>query len=427
MILEEGLFGHVVLPAWTRGIILAPEVQRLREVRLINTSSPYLPALSDARRFTHTIGVAHLVARAILRLQHKVPEPELRSLLAASIVHDVGSPPFGHLFEYLLKSQSGWSHETALSGILAGQYRPDNIYHQIYFGKPLSLTRAFAQAGVDAQLVARLVVGGDRLGPMLAGSIDFDNIDNVFRMTTLLGLRPNLNDAHALADSLDIDGEQTVLHNMGLSALNSWRKLRRCAYEILAFDESALAGQAMLTDAISVAMENQNLSEEQWFWTDEELLRRLCAPNQPSEVRDPAQRFAVGDFYNCIGVFWYNQPHGPRDLRLPAHRSVLTQRLAEELGFPCSIYVFYDRGTFEKALLVGVKGKSGVEQRSIGTTSQSTIVGVFTPRRQVSRPAKHRTKVAEVLAAVGLSPALMKQVPVGSEDWHVGSQAQLPL
>jgi hypothetical protein len=427
VILDEGLFGHVALPEWTRGIILTPEVQRLREVRLINTSSPYIPALSDARRFTHTIGVAHLVARAIPRLQPTVPELELRSLLAASIVHDVGSPPFGHLFEYLLKSQTGWSHEAALSGILAGQYRPDNIYHQIYYGRPLSLPRAFAQAGVDAQLVARLVVGSDRLGPMLAGSIDFDNIDNVFRMTALLGIRPNLNDAYALADSLDIDGGQTVLHDKGLGALNSWRKLRRRAYEVLAFDVSALAGQAMLTDAISVAMETQNLSEEHWFWTDEELLRRLCAPNQPSDVRDPAQRFAVGDFYNCIGIFWYNQPQGARDLRLPAHRSALNQLLAQELGFPCSIYVFYDRGTFEKALSVRVKQESSIVQRSIGVASQSTIVSVFTPRRHVSKPSKYRAKVSKVLDAAGLSPALIKQVPVGSEDWHVSNQAQLPL
>lgn len=421
MILFDGLFGRVELPEWARPILQAPEVQRLRDIRLINTSSPYMPALSDARRFTHTIGVTYLANSTAKRLNRDHKDIELRSLVAAAIVHDVGSPPFGHLFEYLLKSTSGWSHEEALRWVIRGEYRPDNIYHQIYYGRPLGLLEAFERAAVDERTVEDLVLGGATLGGLIAGTLDLDNIDNVFRMASLLGMEVSVREAEVLASCLCITDGSTVVSARGATSLAMWRELRRKSYEYLAFDTAALAGQAMLTESISAAISLGMLSEEQWFWTDEELLRRLCSPRTPKEVRLPAQRFAVADYYACMGVLWYNQAlEGKEDLRRPTTRRILGEALSSALGVEVVPYIFYDNGTFEKPVHLG--SSDGMHWAEVGARSVSTIASIFTPRRRT--PKRDRERIVAVLEAFGLPAA--KLIPQPGRDLDDYTQ-QLPF
>src|SRR5262249_30546441 len=110
MFVADPLLGPFVVPERFERLLRAPEVQRLREVRLLNTTTPSLAGLSDVRRFTHTLAVTHLALRLTERLQWKYPRRSLDTLVVAAIVHDVGSPAFAHLFEYLLNSKYGFSH-----------------------------------------------------------------------------------------------------------------------------------------------------------------------------------------------------------------------------------------------------------------------------------------------------------------------------
>ena len=65
MFTADTLYGATDLPEWTTRLLLTPEVQRLRGIRLINSSSPSLAALSDARRYTHTLGVIRLALHCL--------------------------------------------------------------------------------------------------------------------------------------------------------------------------------------------------------------------------------------------------------------------------------------------------------------------------------------------------------------------------
>lgn len=416
MIIPDPLFGPIQIPDWLQPTISAPEVQRLREIRLINVTTPSLPALSDTRRFTHTLGVLNLCLRAIPRLRERYRHDEWRALTVAAVLHDCGSPPFGHLFEYLLKAKSGWTHEAALGDLIRGSYRPEGVHHQIYFGSGLKLESVLAAANIDVDLVTSNVLGRGRLGPLLAGSIDFDNIDNVFRMATMLGLQPEIKNALQLSDSIATDEDGLVLDEIGLGSLQTWRDARRRCYEILAFNPDAVRGQAMLTDVLSSAMQAELLGEEHWWMTDEQLLRFLLerTTGSSASLKETVKRFAIGDFFSTIFMGWFNGTGTPQDLRKVECREELRASLEERLKIPCCPYVFYDKGTFEKSLDLRVASHAypnRSEGQSIGLTSKSTIVGIFTPRRIAAASRLQTSRVMEVLEDFGLRAASLRPIP----------------
>lgn len=421
MFTADTLYGATDLPEWTTRLLLTPEVQRLRGIRLINSSSPSLAALSDARRYTHTLGVIRLALHC-LPFQGVSVEDQ-RALVAAAMCHDLGTPPFGHVFEYLLSAMTGWSHEGVVHSILEGTYRDEGRYHQIMLGRQLALGGALRDCGIGTSAVSDLARGRGGLGRLVSGSLDLDNIDNVFRMAMLLGLpTPNGHIAMDLAASLIANEQSVTVMPEGLDLVASWARTRRLVYEVLAFDETNLTGQAMLTDCLTIGMETGEINVDHWYWTDERLLYKL---EQSNSTKDIAQRFNVADLYKTIFVGWYDIPKGELDWRHPDNRKVLREALETQLKIPCSPYVFYDNGTFSKALDLQIQGQ-GLASEVLGmTTSRSTIVAVFTPRHAV--PSKAKVDTISLLGDLGFPPDALKQLPDRASIYGLHGQSALDL
>ncbi|CAN5449361.1 HD domain-containing protein [soil metagenome] len=421
MFTADPLYGATDLPGWTTKLLLTPEVQRLRGIRLINSSSPSLAALSDARRYTHTLGVIRLTLKCLPALGASYDDR--RALVVAAMCHDLGTPPFGHVFEYLLSAMTGWSHEDIVQSILEGNYRHEGKYHQIMLGRQLALGRELVDAGIEPRVVAGLARGEGGLGKLVSGSLDLDNIDNVFRMAMLLGL-PGRGGrvATELAESLQIGDRGVTIPANAIGLLECWATTRRLVYEVLAFDETNLKGQAMLTDCLTAALASGDIVPENWFWTDERLLYKL---EQHNNTKDIVQRFIVGDLYETIFVGWYNLSKGPTDWRHPAQRKVLQDALEAELGFPCSPYVFYDNGTFSKSLDLHISGLGTASEVLGMTTSRSTIVAVFTPRQKVA--ARARRAAMRVLDELGFSSEALQAPPNKASIYGLLGQTTLPL
>ena len=421
MFVADSLYGGATLPRWVGSLLLTPEVQRLRGIRLINSSSPSLAALSDARRYTHTLGVVRLALASLTAQQ--ASRHEGRALVSAAICHDLGTPPFGHLFEYLLSAMTGWSHEHVVRSILEGTYRKEGLYHQILPGRQLALGRALRDHEIDPALVAAFARGEGTLGPLVAGSLDLDNIDNVFRMAHLLGVpAPGGPAAMALAASLEVHDRKLVIAREALKLLGAWAATRRLVYEILAFDETNLKGQTMLTDCLTMAMTSEEIGPDHWFWTDEWLLYKL---ETFDDTKNIVQRFIVGDLYETVFIGWYQIKKGDVDLRHPSQRAVLKDALESHLKLPCSPYVFYDTGTFSKHLDVEVVGANDINELLGTTTSRSSIVAVFTPRRKV--PPTASAAAREVLEQFGFPPTALLPIPDKASLYELPGQAPLPF
>jgi hypothetical protein len=412
----DPLFGLFEIPERFQRILQAPEVQRLREVRLINTSTPSLAALSDVRRFTHTQGVVHLALRVAEQLKWKWSPKEIDTLIVAAIVHDVASPAFAHLFEYLLNSKYGFTHEAMLGSVIGGQYKRTNRFHQVYYGGQLQLPDTIAELAVDYEEVLLNVTGKAPLSALLAGTIDLDNLDNVYRMATSLGFEVDVQSVYSLIRQFDVNPEtcRLTISEEGLPHIENWRRLRRKSYEIIAFDEQALASQAMLTDCLAEAVANDLLKEEDWFLTDEQMLRTLINFNDKVSVslREAILRFATADYYSTVFLGWYLQPRGDYDLRLPQIRAKLRDDLRDALGYPVTPYIFYDRGTFEKKVTVHIgKNPKETSETVIGETSTSTIVSVFSENRVSKLSRRSIDRVCGVLEDFGLVRDSLRPIP----------------
>ena len=274
MIIRDPIYGRFETPTFLDRLILAPEVRRLMEVRLLNTPSPSLPTLSEIRRFSHTLGVLHL---ALTNPHLGLREEELRALTAAILIHDAATPPFAHLLEYYLKDRTGWNHETVLPDMLTGHHVIENTAHQILPGEELKFKRLCSLSDIDFEIVLQIVRKRHPASTLIFGTLDFDNLDNVLRMAWALGLGPDPAPFLQIAGDLAVSIEGEVTLSIALKdAVQTWATIWRAVYEILVFDELTVASQAVLTKAMRALFDSKQAPDIKWDGRDRDLLDVLA-------------------------------------------------------------------------------------------------------------------------------------------------------
>jgi HD superfamily phosphohydrolase len=422
--IRDPLYGAIEIPDWLVPVVRSPEVQRLRDVRLMNTATDELAALSDVRRFAHTVGALHL---GLLFVSHSQLEARLgvrvaQELLLSTVLHDVATPPFGHVLEYLLTLESGWKHEEFVEELLRGRYRPENRYHNVYFDKPLTLWRYVEELELDPAIIRDTICGRTPAGQAISSQVDLDNVDTAFRMADALGLRltgdAERSRAEDVVNGMAIDVQGVYFTGGGLTHLERWRQLRRAVYETFLFNEGYLVSQAMLSTACRHALRDGEIGIDEWFLTDEELLRRLAGHKA---TRDLIGRFVTSDLFELLALLWYEGESSVDDLRNPDVLARIEEDLSVQLAEPCFMHVIREAGALEKPLTVRLSNGGRGE---LGARSDSTIVTVVTPRRRAYPRARAQALVVPVLESYGLRAACLKPVPEARE---IDGQPTLPF
>jgi HD superfamily phosphohydrolase len=423
MIVHDPIYGQFRLPHQLLELVRTPEVRRLSQIRLLNTLTPTLPTLGDLRRYSHTLGVVHL---AHINGQPGYSAQERSAFAASVILHDIGTPPFGHLMEYHLKERHQWSHENVIHAMLWGFHAPENRAHQIFAGRAMSVRAVIRRARLSLELIEAIITRKHPLAHLLFGTLDLDNLDNVVRMAWALGLRFETSIASKIAHSLGVSRDGTLQLSQCLRTLvEQWSELRRKVYEILIFDGATVAAQAVLSEAIEIGLELGLLSENDWALYDETLLERLRAHETTKQMvarqylgELPSLIYAV----QVVGDLW---DYGLKN-RADA-KSLLDQVLAERFGEnKCLAYVFVDRGSFEKRL--DFIDPESLEAWTIGMMSRSFVLYAFCRRGKI--PIPEAAAAAETLAArIGASDTnIMRSVISDSrEDAWADDQPQLTL
>jgi len=282
----DPLYGQVRLPRFLEPFLRSPEFDRLSGVRLLNCDSLELSGLSEARRRSHTLGVLHLATR--LPLLEFGPD-DVKALLYAIVLHDIGTPPFGHTVEYEYIRLLSIDHEEFVTRILNADHHSLGKDHQIG-RREIKLPGLIAETGVEEGIRA-LLAGHHPLSCVLAADIDIDNIDNVFRMAWYLGMRCDPQDAERLAGAIRVDRHgRKILDEANRPLVEEWARLRAAAYGVLFNSARHRQSQAVLSSIMAVAMNPSRhsnpadgrpeerpplLGKDDWLTTDEELLLRL--------------------------------------------------------------------------------------------------------------------------------------------------------
>lgn len=274
---QDPLYGQINLPRYLRRFLLSPEFARLGGVRLLNSDSLELAALSEVRRRSHTLGVLHLGTRLTLL---EFGADEIKALLFAIVLHDVGTPPFGHTVEYEYIRRLGLNHESAATRLLSGQHHTLSFDHQVFGGSVVQLHRLIEQTDC-ADTVRAILEGGHPLSTLLFGDLDLDNLDNVYRMAWYLGEKCDPGHAVRLASLVDVDRKGTkFLAREHQPLVEEWARLRAHCYRVLFCSPLHRQRQAIFSRIVFESMEDSNgaslkIEEDDWFLTDEDLLQRL--------------------------------------------------------------------------------------------------------------------------------------------------------
>ncbi len=305
----DRLYGELHFPSLVSDTLDCPGLLRLREVRMANIPFLSFPSFTGVTRYEHSLGVCHLAG--IFADKVGLCDKDRIEVMLAALYHDVATPPFGHAVEEVLSDLHGFDHEEKLREIIIGKAKDlGGQRTQLFLGRSLKLHKVcqstHARAlGVDVLRIADIAAGSlnDTLGDVVCSSgIDLDNIDNVIRAATSMGVReygPAV--AENLARSLVIDEGRVCIDESFSTYLKSWESARSILYGMIYASIKDFSLQTMLKHALrilaNVPAENQ-LRETDWNLTDDELIHQRLLLNR--STHDIVIRMRLADLYNCL-------------------------------------------------------------------------------------------------------------------------------
>ncbi len=394
---HDVVHGEWEIPDFLLPLIWTPEFQRLQRVRLININSPTLAALSDATRYSHTLGVIRLaLENSFLGLGEK----EARAFLAALVMHDAATPAFAHLFEYFLRERFDWDHESAVSDLIKNDKTSAGVHKQIYRSLEPNFRKACKTASVEFELVLEFLSAKHEFSKLIFGSVDFDNLDNVVRMATLLGGKPEYSAILSIAKHLGVDAQGRVtLPILQSGNIEAWSRMRNYAYERLVYDWATVARQAVLSNSIEWALDKGLLSEEDWHYDDEHLISVLLkVPHCKKRlIQDffgqPPQLVLLLRLQDLKHTLFTRTRREIVDL-IEQFLATASQNVGRTYG-----YVFRDHGAFSKR----VEFFDAIEQStwSVGVASKSLVLYGFSRNRErAADPQQEGRRFLEWIASM---------------------------
>lgn len=270
------------------------------------------------------------------------------------------------------------------------------------------------------------IEGKGEFGPIISGTLDLDNLDNVVRLAFHMGLCSE----EDRQIPLTLVKFLSVINN-GLGAppearplFERWFELRRRLYEFLLLDRGEFAAKAMLTLALELGAHVPLLGPDDWRLTDEQLLVELeeRSVGEHQAIGQIVKRLRVGDLFECIDVWQTPETAGYAHLSEAAVKRAIEKDIEARLfaaGGPririCLHYILDHRKTCRA--LAFHNQLTGVEER-VGFDSKNLLVGAFitnarAEKLSVSDRQITSLAVAEALAEVGLHSLQTAPEPLG--------------
>lgn len=224
--IRDPIHGFIELNEWEKEIIDHPAFQRLRRIHQLGLTSMVYPGATHTR-FEHSLGVMQIATKMydeIVKRRKDFLKSELsytdgglekdRVLVRlASLLHDIGHPPFSHVTEELMpKDELGQSyrHENYSAAIV--QY----IMKDVIENHPLN-----QNYGIKAQDIAYFLNNNIRLGRSLlwrnlvCSQLDADRADYLLRDSLHIGVAYGKYDLNRLlvtmTVAIDLDEDSPVL------------------------------------------------------------------------------------------------------------------------------------------------------------------------------------------------------------------------
>ena len=274
MMFRDVIYGEISLPEWITPFLRLPEFVRLRGVRLSNVDSWQYKDFGTATRYDHALGVVHLALR--VAATRRLSQFDTIHLVLAALLHDVGTPPFGHTLEIIFDDVDHELEAWNALGISTDGRGGFNAYDgelPQFLHRCTSVSKTLG-ISIRPDLVGELINGRSEFGFHIKGSIDLDNTDNVLRGAHYMGLPVTGDLAEAIACWIaTLDGPPSFEGNLPRAA-REWIEIRDEYYRLF-YDcnDDEQGRQALLQFLIREAFRLGLPKERMLKTTDDGLIR----------------------------------------------------------------------------------------------------------------------------------------------------------
>lgn len=288
--IRDSLYDLIPLGALELDLIATPEFVRLQGVKQLGFCYRVWPGATHTR-FEHSLGVYYLMLRGLRALRAQAPDAvtrdpnELRGLLAAALLHDVGHYPFSHAIEEL-----GYPivpHEQVGRRLIEGSAISDVLErHGLAPNRVADL--------VDPPREHDLPASDALLIRLLSGPLDVDKLDYLPRDARACNVPYGGVDVTRLLGSLRVvqtpGGPRLGVSDKGISPLNSLLHARQEMFDNVYWHHTNRAMMAMLLRAVQETLADGALVPEALAGHDDASLLALLA----GEVMPAGTRALVG-------------------------------------------------------------------------------------------------------------------------------------
>jgi hypothetical protein len=249
--IRDPIHGFVKVRAAEIEVVDSLFFQRLRRIRQLSCAYMAYPGANHTR-FEHSLGAMHVagLASAILVDKGYLDEDTASQLRMAGLLHDIGHGPFSHLFEELLHSKTGITHEDMSSRIVA----------------ETEVGVALDRQGFSSKKMASLAVGrspGSKrfLNEVIAGTLSADIMDYLLRDSYYTGAGFGRVDITRVIDSFEVVDNHLAIES---DAIHSFEALTVARYEMFKavyFHRTCRAAEAMILRAMGLVDDELGLTD----------------------------------------------------------------------------------------------------------------------------------------------------------------------
>jgi HD superfamily phosphohydrolase len=234
-------------------LIDAPEFQRLRRIKQLGLAL-FTYQGAEHSRFTHSLGVLHLMTRVLNRLgeNYEIAPEDRAASCAAALLHDVGHGSYSHVMEKVL----GFHHEAWTVRVVMSE--------ETEVGR---LLRSFAP-GFQGR-VAGVIEGKFQpaaLAQLVSSQLDVDRMDYLLRDSLMTGAKYGIYDLEWVINALQIDEEndRIIVAARGLYAVEEYLQARYYMFRQVYFHRTLRSAEAVLRSALRRALTLLEEGKEVW-------------------------------------------------------------------------------------------------------------------------------------------------------------------
>ncbi len=223
-------------------LIDSAEFQRLRRIRQLGLAM-FTYQGAEHSRFTHSIGVMHVMTRALDRLgSHHTVSSEARVVArAGALLHDLGHGPLSHVVEKVFHfHHENWTRQIVLD--------PGTEVNQILSRFDRQLPGKLAslyQHNYSPAFVSQLV----------SSQLDCDRMDYLLRDSLMTGAKYGMYDLEWVLHALRIDEQcdRIYVESKGLYSVEEYLQARYYMFRQVYFHRTLRSAEAVLNSALNRA------------------------------------------------------------------------------------------------------------------------------------------------------------------------------